>query len=171
MADKLISLDQISVKTPCTMDWELMDGDDRIRFCAKCEKNVYNLSMLDEPDTLKLLNSGNGGKDLWTVCSTPRWHGCIRIVSQVTWLTRIWLSVFVAGTVSASDRFGLRRSRGPWIHKTYGPTFAKWFGKPDVSELQKKLTEDITIQPPPQAWIVGEMELPIPDDRIRPPAE
>lgn len=37
-------LDSLRLATPCTKDWDKMDGDDRVRFCGGCEKNVYNIS-------------------------------------------------------------------------------------------------------------------------------
>jgi hypothetical protein len=42
--NKLGKLDSIQVTRPCDTDWELMSGDDRVRFCEACQKNVYNLS-------------------------------------------------------------------------------------------------------------------------------
>lgn len=37
-------LDSLRLATPCTKDWDKMDGDERVRFCGGCEKNVYNIS-------------------------------------------------------------------------------------------------------------------------------
>lgn len=50
-------LDQIAIKTPCQMDWDLMSGDDQVRFCKRCQKNVYNISTLTESDARNLLHS------------------------------------------------------------------------------------------------------------------
>ena len=30
--------------SPCKIGWENMEGDDRVRFCGGCSKNVYNIS-------------------------------------------------------------------------------------------------------------------------------
>jgi hypothetical protein len=38
------SLEEIEIATPCSVPWELMRGDDRIRFCDHCQLQVYNLS-------------------------------------------------------------------------------------------------------------------------------
>jgi hypothetical protein len=43
---RLPVLDDVRVASPCTMAWELMVGDDRVRHCAACDRNVYNLSAL-----------------------------------------------------------------------------------------------------------------------------
>lgn len=37
-------LDGIQVASPCTASWDAMAGDDRVRFCGLCAKNVYDLS-------------------------------------------------------------------------------------------------------------------------------
>lgn len=37
-------LDSLRLATPCNKDWDKMDGDERVRFCGGCEKNVYNIS-------------------------------------------------------------------------------------------------------------------------------
>lgn len=39
-------LERVQVASPCHEDWGSMVGDDRVRFCLKCEKNVYNLSSM-----------------------------------------------------------------------------------------------------------------------------
>ena len=37
-------LDVIDVAAACPADWNEMQGDDRIRHCGECRRNVYNLS-------------------------------------------------------------------------------------------------------------------------------
>src|SRR6516162_8887116 len=37
---------RLRVASPCPADWNAMQGDDRVRFCGQCEKNVYNLSAM-----------------------------------------------------------------------------------------------------------------------------
>jgi hypothetical protein len=39
-------LERTVVASPCSESWEGMSGDDRARFCARCGKNVYNLSAM-----------------------------------------------------------------------------------------------------------------------------
>jgi hypothetical protein len=51
---KLPVLANIRVATPCRADWNAMTGDDRVRACGSCNKNVYNLSEMtrDEAEGL-----------------------------------------------------------------------------------------------------------------------
>ncbi len=53
-------LDQVRVASPCNARWEDMTGDDKSRFCGKCEKNVYNLSAMtrEEAELLVLEREG-----------------------------------------------------------------------------------------------------------------
>lgn len=55
-----ILLNQVTIDTPCTVDWNSMDGDDRIRFCGQCSMNVYNLSALSDREAEKLLSGSEG---------------------------------------------------------------------------------------------------------------
>ncbi len=49
-----VVLESLRIAAPCTADWDQMAGDERVRFCGKCEKNVYNLSAMtrSEAETL-----------------------------------------------------------------------------------------------------------------------
>ena len=53
-------LDNVRVASPCKADWEQMTGDDRVRFCGQCDKNVYNLSAMTRQDAEQLLLEKEG---------------------------------------------------------------------------------------------------------------
>jgi hypothetical protein len=53
-------LDTVQVAAPCTARWEDMKGDDRVRYCTHCEKNVYNLSALPEAEAEALVREREG---------------------------------------------------------------------------------------------------------------
>lgn len=48
-------LERVSVNSPCPERWEAMEGDDLVRFCRRCAKNVYDLSALDADQAEALL--------------------------------------------------------------------------------------------------------------------
>jgi len=48
-------LEQLRIATPCPARWEQMAGDDRVRFCQGCRKNVYNLSALPRSEAEALV--------------------------------------------------------------------------------------------------------------------
>lgn len=56
-------LEQVRVASPCNASWDEMVGDERVRFCLSCEKNVYNLSAMPREDAERLLEE-RLGKDL-----------------------------------------------------------------------------------------------------------
>ena len=47
---RLPLLDRVTIKTPCRESWDAMTGDDRVRFCARCSKDVYDLSAMTEDE-------------------------------------------------------------------------------------------------------------------------
>jgi hypothetical protein len=54
-------LDRIDVKAPCTESWEEMSGNDQVRFCSHCTKNVVDLSAYTRARAEKLVRDSNGG--------------------------------------------------------------------------------------------------------------
>ena len=55
-----IDLDSITVASPCTADWDAMQGDARVRFCGLCELNVYNLSEMGRDEAQELVRETEG---------------------------------------------------------------------------------------------------------------
>jgi len=57
---RLPVLDNIRVATPCSASWANMTGDERVRHCGDCKKNVYNLSDMtrDEAEALIIAKEG-----------------------------------------------------------------------------------------------------------------
>jgi len=58
------ALDRIDVANPCTEAWEGMAGDDRVRFCGKCEQNVYRLTDLPRAEANELLARAQAGEEI-----------------------------------------------------------------------------------------------------------
>jgi hypothetical protein len=53
-------LENVRVASPCHVSWDGMTGDDRVRFCGQCEKNVYNLSAMTREEGEQLLLEKEG---------------------------------------------------------------------------------------------------------------
>jgi len=49
------ALPVIEVPTPCPMDWNVMTGDERSRFCAHCQRHVHDLSTMRRDEVADLL--------------------------------------------------------------------------------------------------------------------
>jgi hypothetical protein len=50
-------LDDVRIASPCPANWDEMIGDDRVRFCGQCTKNVYNLSALPRGEAEALFHA------------------------------------------------------------------------------------------------------------------
>ena len=48
-------LARIRVATPCHADWDEMTGDERVRHCAHCKKDVFNLSDMSREQAERLI--------------------------------------------------------------------------------------------------------------------
>ncbi|MDP3279234.1 MAG: hypothetical protein Q8Q09_28845 [Deltaproteobacteria bacterium] len=53
-------LAQVRVASPCNVPWDSMQGDSRVRHCASCEKNVYDLSAMTTAQAESLIREKNG---------------------------------------------------------------------------------------------------------------
>lgn len=56
----LSTLDELQVATPCPERWADMSGDDRVRHCGRCRRNVYDTSSLTRPELLSLIAEREG---------------------------------------------------------------------------------------------------------------
>jgi hypothetical protein len=53
-------LDNIKIASPCSSNWDEMQGNERKRFCGECKLNVYNLSGMTRYDAENLLRVTEG---------------------------------------------------------------------------------------------------------------
>lgn len=54
---ELDPVDRIEIPTPCSVPWDSMFGDERIRHCGSCRKNVYNVAALTRAQAMELIAS------------------------------------------------------------------------------------------------------------------
>ena len=54
------TLGRVRVAAPCEADWDEMRGDERVRFCARCSLNVYNLSAMTRREAESLVVRSQG---------------------------------------------------------------------------------------------------------------
>lgn len=53
-------LNQLQIASPCRAKWDDMTGDDRVRFCTQCQKNVFNISNMDAAEAEGLILQKEG---------------------------------------------------------------------------------------------------------------
>lgn len=51
---------RLSIASPCSAEWNTMQGDEQVRFCGQCEKNVYNLSSMSALQAAALIAEKEG---------------------------------------------------------------------------------------------------------------
>jgi ankyrin repeat protein len=53
-------LNNITIPSPCSADWNSMLGNDQVRFCQHCQLDVQNLSMMSRNQVERLIARSNG---------------------------------------------------------------------------------------------------------------
>jgi hypothetical protein len=53
-------LEGLRVASPCTVPWDGMAGNDRVRHCGECRLNVYNLSEMTRREAEALVRGAEG---------------------------------------------------------------------------------------------------------------
>jgi hypothetical protein len=53
-------LNNLTIPSPCTADWDSMIGNDQVRFCEHCSLKVHNLSMMTRNQAQRLVSRSNG---------------------------------------------------------------------------------------------------------------
>ena len=52
-------IQQIKIDSPCSMNWDEMDGDAQKRFCNSCQLHVHNFAEMHLSEVKKVLGSSN----------------------------------------------------------------------------------------------------------------
>ena len=53
-------LNNITIPSPCTADWDSMIGNEQVRFCEHCSLEVHNLSLMTRNQAQRLVARSNG---------------------------------------------------------------------------------------------------------------
>lgn len=100
-------LDRVQIATPCTASWDDMVGDDRVRHCAACALEVFNLWEMTRAKATSLLRERTG-------------RLCLRLYRRLdgTILTR---DCCTSGFTRNCDERGLRRGSTMLVAQGAGP--------------------------------------------------
>src|SRR5262249_40025526 len=132
---------RLRVASPCNAEWSAMQGDDRVRFCGQCEKNVYNISALTHAEAEELIREKEGKL-------------CVRFYQRVD------------GTVLTGDcPWGRRRRRRRHVVMIAGTAAGLLITAGFVSFTRmgkpSHVVGDLMVDPP--AHFVGELPPPLPE--------
>jgi hypothetical protein len=106
-------LESLRVASPCPARWEEMIGDERMRFCGTCAKNVYDLSAMtrEEAEAFVERHGGQG------VCVTFRRRRDGKVLTSDCPVgarrRRFGLGVVALAVTGAAASFGSARAPGP----------------------------------------------------------
>ncbi|HEX6899759.1 MAG TPA: carboxypeptidase-like regulatory domain-containing protein [Thermoanaerobaculia bacterium] len=53
-------LNRLVISSPCEEAWQVMNGDERARFCSRCQKHVYDLAALEAREIDALIEATQG---------------------------------------------------------------------------------------------------------------
>ncbi len=112
---------RIDIASPCSVPWDAMRGDERVRFCGLCRQNVYNVQALtqDEAERLitqregrmcvRILQRGDGTvvtRDCWSRLKAARRKGVVHLV---------FMMIAVGWAQLAAMTSGLSQLRSLWL--------------------------------------------------------
>ncbi|HEV3118932.1 MAG TPA: hypothetical protein VGY58_17905 [Gemmataceae bacterium] len=104
MSSPAMPLEQIRVASPCPASWEAMHGNDRVRFCGQCRKNVYDLSALSSADAQALIEAHEGRlcvRFYQRVDGTILTADCPVVLAKKTRRLRVWVAALLVACLAA----------------------------------------------------------------------
>lgn len=148
-------INELAIAAPCPVSWDTMQGDDRVRYCGQCEKNVYDLSEMTSSEIIQLIQEKEGqvcaqlyrrpdGSVITADCPVGlRLRFWKRLRKRMAWAASIFAMIFLPGCPGGGN---LRRPPNealtPLLHRPATPTDAN----PPV--LGKVMPADLLNAPP-----------------------
>jgi hypothetical protein len=107
-------LDSISIPTHCAVPWEEMAGNDRTRFCTKCQHQVHDVSELTTEEAFALIRGSDNppclriyrrtdGRVLTADCATRRDRVWMWIRRRSSWAAAMFAVTFLSGCRTATQ--------------------------------------------------------------------
>jgi hypothetical protein len=119
MAETGIPLSVVKVEEPCAAAWDAMRGDQRARFCQRCNLSVHNLSAMSNEEAKQLLDRSHGRLCVRYECAD---HGMVKTLDYASnggrrsrfrgWAAIAAISAVVATAIEAAI-FRSRSNRPP----------------------------------------------------------
>jgi hypothetical protein len=105
-------LNALRVVTPCEVPWSSMKGTGPVRFCGRCEKNVYDVARLGADEVLALVERTEGGPclrltyradgtvvtgDCWAALRRARRRGLVALAAALPLIVLMQLGAIATG--------------------------------------------------------------------------
>lgn len=102
------ALDAVTIPVACPVPWDAMHGDDRTRFCDRCNQNVHDVSELTRAEAVRLVTGGArvpclrlyrqaDGRVMTADCTTRRERVWKWLHRRSPWLAGLFALIFLAG--------------------------------------------------------------------------
>jgi len=89
---------RLKIANPCSVTWDAMHGDARVRLCPTCDKHVYNVIQLSRRELDRLIAKHEGALPCMRIYKRP--DGTVmtrRCAQSLQWAARlVWWRVSVA---------------------------------------------------------------------------
>lgn len=146
---------KLKVATPCRVSWEQMSGDDRVRACAVCNKDVFNLSTMTRDEAVGLVRAREGsfcarffqradGTVMTSDCGVGVRHGRFAKAAALSLLALMWVVPSALASKASAE-------------PSVGPTFADL-----VTEMRGMLVIGPVVNwlspEPPVVTLMGDVE-------------
>jgi hypothetical protein len=159
-------LANVRIASPCSARWEDMTGDERSRFCAQCQKHVYDLSAMTADEAAALIREKEGklcvqffrrrdGSILTADCPIPAMQFVRRLRRLAAACVALLFAYFVAlAAIQSSFSPRSARSRVGQKWDQVMVAFKTWINPPPPAPVPPP--------PIPGMVIIGEMCVPAP---------
>ena len=159
------TFDQIDIATPCSVDWDQMAGDERVRHCSDCRLNVYNLTEMTRAEAVTLIAANETGRTCVRLYRRP--DGTL--LTQDCWARlraarqRGWLAFAAALVVVGLTQLGFRFAALGWlIQRTQArPPVAAPLLPPAPPLVPSTSPHVPVVKPPEPPMLMGVMVAPI----------
>ena len=157
---------RIEVGKPCGADWDSMTGDDRVRRCHHCERNVYNVSQLSADEVRDLLRQtekrvcGRVFRRADGTAVTSDCHDRPTLTDDRN-ARKARPQFSLRGLMVAVTTAAIAFLAMPWINRTLVPVFAPiitgWF------ESKPPMPPSGSLEPIDEVWM-GDMQMLDPEE-------
>lgn len=138
----LPSPNEIRIASLCPASWEEMKGNDRVRFCKQCCKNVYNVSEMTAAEAAELVNRHEdhpcvrfhmrrNGTAITSDCQVGlRWLLWRQLRRRAGWIAAFFAWLFLP----ACGAGNMVRPKQPYPHRTTADPSKSEPGQPDAAD-------------------------------------
>ena len=141
-------LDKTMVVSPCSVSWDSMEGDERVRHCSGCSKNVYNLSNMTATEAEILLGQ-NGERPCLRFYRRPdgtiMTDNCPRALRALRRRMRTAVAI-VAGLIGSFEPFSKTRDERERSGDPRLSIAERYSGKQDSLDRVEKAARELVSQ-------------------------